>query len=100
VARARKLSRAEATAREVLEELVTLAAAAGLRVRRERLLREVGYHVRSGRCRVRLDDLLLLDRALPTDAQIDILVEELRQVSLDGLEFSDRVRRVLGRAAA
>jgi len=82
----------------LLEELKTLAAHLGFEVRQEKLLREVGYRVRSGSCRVREAHVILLDRALLPNAQIDILVEELAGRSVDDVYLSPAARRLLERA--
>jgi hypothetical protein len=97
---------AESTARgtgqqvALLDELKSVATRLGFDVREERLLREVGYRVRSGRCRVRDAQLILLDRGLPASAQIDILVDELAGQPLDDVYLSPAARRLLDRAAA
>jgi hypothetical protein len=82
----------------LLEELKEVATRLGFEVRQERLLREVGYRVRSGSCRVRDTRVILLDRALPVSAQIDILVEELAGHPVDEVYLSPAVRRLLERA--
>jgi hypothetical protein len=74
--------------------------AVGFEVREERLLREVGYRVRSGSCRVRDKHVTLLDRGLPVGAQIDILVDELAGRSLEDLYLSPAARSLLEGAAA
>ena len=76
-----------------------MATRLGFEVRQERLLREVGYRVRSGSCRVRETRVILLDRVLPVNAQIDILVDELAGHPLDDVYLSPAVRRLLERAA-
>jgi hypothetical protein len=83
----------------LLDELKSVAARLGFEVREERLLREVGYRVRSGSCRVHDTRLILLDRGLPPDAQIDVLVEELAGRPLDDVYLSPAARRLLERAA-
>ena len=82
----------------LLDELKQLAERLGVKVREEVLLREVGYRVRSGSCRVRETRVILLDRALPTQAQIDILVDELSGQPLDEVFVSPALRRLLERA--
>jgi len=84
----------------LLEELKNTAEKLGLAVREERLLREVGYRVRSGSCRVRDEEVLFLDRGLPASAQIDVLVEELAGRPLDDIYLSPAARALLERAAA
>ena len=69
-------------------------------VRQEKLLRDVGYHVRSGSCRVRDLRVILLDRSLPLAALIDILVDELAAEPLETLYLSPAARRLLERAGA
>ena len=81
--------------RLLLEELKVVALNLGIRVREERLLREVGYRVRSGACRLRESDLVLLDRDLSTSAQIDILVDVLSGRCVDTVYLSPAARRLL-----
>jgi hypothetical protein len=81
----------------ILEELKALAARLGLEVREERLLREVGYQVRSGSCRVRERNLLFLDRDLPPAARMEILLEELSHRDLEEIYVSPELRRILGK---
>ncbi|MBI3783360.1 MAG: hypothetical protein HY270_08155 [Deltaproteobacteria bacterium] len=89
----------EASSSALLEELKDAAVRLGFEVREEKLLREVGYHVRSGGCRLRGADLILLDRALPVAAQIDVLIDQLSGRSLDDVYLSPAARHLLERAA-
>ncbi len=84
----------------LLEELKSAATRLGFEVREEKLLREVGYRVRSGSCRVREKHVILLDRGLSASAQIDILVDELAGCSLEDVYLSPAARRLFERAAA
>jgi len=93
------LPRTAADQLALLEELKKLAAQFGFEVRQEKLLREVGYRVRSGSCRVGEAQVILLDRALPPAAQIDILIDELAGRPLDDVYLSPAARRLLERAA-
>jgi len=79
----------------LLEELKSVAEKLGIRVREERLLREVGYRVRSGGCRVREDAVILLERGLPAGLQIDVLVDELARYPLESIYLSPVARRLL-----
>jgi len=79
----------------LLEELKAVAGRLGFEVREEKLLREVGYHVRSGSCRVRESHVILLDRNLPVTGQIDVLAEELAKHPLDGIYLSPVARQLL-----
>ena len=70
----------------------------GLRVREERLLREVGYRVHSGSCRVGDDQILFLERGLPVSAHIDVLIDELAARPLDLIYLSPAARVLVERA--
>ncbi|MGH7963238.1 MAG: hypothetical protein ACRERD_15665 [Candidatus Binatia bacterium] len=84
----------------LLQELKTLAERLGIRVREEKLLREVGYRVRGGGCRVHGKEIVFLDRDLPLSERVDILLDELsrRQVNQDML--SPPLRRLFAGEAA
>lgn len=84
----------------LLQELKTLAERLGIRVREEKLLREVGYQVRGGGCRVHDQEIVFLDRDLPLSDRIEILLNELsrRQVHQDML--SPPLRRLLAGGAS
>jgi hypothetical protein len=84
----------------LLDELKAVAERVGLRVREERLLREVGYRVRSGRCRLGSDEILFLERGLPVSAQIDVLIDELAGRSLEDVYLSPAARALVERVAA
>ena len=60
-----------------LQDLIAAAKELNIEVRTEKLLREVGYRARSGRCRVKGKDLILLDRDAPISEQVDFLTAEL-----------------------
>ena len=60
-----------------LKELIGAARQMNIEVRTEKLLREVGYRARSGRCRVNGQELILIDRDTPISDQIDFLSAEL-----------------------
>jgi hypothetical protein len=60
-----------------LRDLITAAQQRNIEVRAEKLLREVGYRVRSGRCRVKGRDLILIDRDAPLNDQIEFLAAAL-----------------------
>jgi hypothetical protein len=60
-----------------LSELISTARRMNIEVRTEKLLREVGYRARSGRCRVNGQELILIDRDAPISDQIDFLSAEL-----------------------
>lgn len=79
------------------EELKELAGKLGITVREEVLLREVGYRVRSGLCRVRGEDVLFLDRHARAEERLDALVRELARRDLETEYVSPELRRLLER---
>jgi hypothetical protein len=79
------------------EELKDLARRLGIQVREETLLREVGYHVRSGACRVRGEAVIFLDRGLPASERIHVLVDGLVGRDIDAVYLSPTLRRLLER---
>lgn len=62
-----------------LQDLIARAKAMNLQVRKEKLLREAGYRVHSGRCRVNGHEIIILDRDAPIGDQIDFLAGELAE---------------------
>src|SRR5271155_1509717 len=79
----------------MVEELTQAAERVGLQVRRERLLREIGYRARGGACRLREKDLVIIDPNQPPNEQLDVLVEALRTRDLEALYLSPAARRML-----
>lgn len=80
----------------LLQELKTVAERLGIRVREEKLLREVGYRVRGGGCRVRGQEIVFLDRDLPLADRIEIMLDELARRNPDPEVLSPPLRRLLG----
>ncbi len=76
-------------------ELREVAESIGIRVRRERLKREVGYSVHSGLCRVEGEEVLLLESELSPDIQVDLLVSVLSGRDLSLVELTPDTRRLL-----
>jgi len=60
-----------------LEELIGAAKRMNIEVRTEKLLRDIGYRVHSGRCYLNGQELILLDRDAPISDQVDFLSAEL-----------------------
>ncbi|MGH8011548.1 MAG: hypothetical protein ACREQ4_03475 [Candidatus Binataceae bacterium] len=77
------------------DELTDAAKRLGMEVRREKLMREVGYRARGGACRLREKNLIILDRDQPAVEQIEVLAEALRDRDLEQLYLSPAARRVL-----
>lgn len=88
-------SRAARTAR-VLEELIESARRCGLEVRREKILREVGYRARGGACRVKQRELVIVDREQSVEEQIEVVADALRERGLESLYLSPAARRMIG----
>ena len=79
------------------EELKEVARRLGVRVREEVLLREVGYRVRSGGCRVHGENVIFLDRNLPPGERVDVLLDALAARDIDTLYLSPALRRLFER---
>ncbi len=77
-----------------LGELKEVATRLGIQVREEKLLREVGYRVRGGGCRVRDQDIVFLDRDRPVTERVDILLDELSQREVDTQALSPSIRHL------
>ena len=74
-----------------------LADKLGIRVREEILLREVGYRVRSGLCRVRGQDVVFLDRHLSQGERLEVMLTALEGRDLETQYVSPALRRLLER---
>ena len=62
-----------------LQQLIGAAKQKNIEVRTENLMREVGYRARSGRCRFKGQEIILIDRETPLSEQIEFLAAELGQ---------------------
>ncbi|MBV8773137.1 MAG: hypothetical protein JO166_12535 [Deltaproteobacteria bacterium] len=83
----------------LVDELSEAAKQVGLEVRREKILREVGYRARGGACRFRERNLIILDREMGPAEQIEILADALRGRDLEALYLSPAARRLVEPAA-
>ncbi|HUN58487.1 MAG TPA: hypothetical protein VMU41_10270 [Candidatus Binataceae bacterium] len=79
----------------LVDELADAAKRVGIEVRREKIMREVGYRVRGGPCRLRDQDLIILDREQPPADQIEVLADALRSRDLERVYLSPAARRIL-----
>jgi hypothetical protein len=77
------------------EELRELATRLGVEVREEPLLREVGYHVHSGACRVHGRELIILERGLSASERIDVLVRGLLDRDFETHYLSPALRQLI-----
>jgi|GEM_PF-1284908 len=80
---------------ELLSRLKHLAEATGLEVREERLMREAGYSVHSGVCRVKGREVLILDRNLAPGERIEAAVAILADRDLDSMYIEPAMREFL-----
>jgi hypothetical protein len=60
-----------------LQALIETAKAMNIEVRTEKLLREAGYRVHSGRCRIKDQNVILINRDTSIADQIAFLAAEL-----------------------
>jgi hypothetical protein len=83
----------------LIDELIEVATRCGLKVRREKILREVGYRARGGACRLRGTEFIIMDREQPAAEQLDILTQALRNQDTEELYLSPAARRLVGGGA-
>ena len=79
----------------LVQRLKDLVERVGVTVRDERLVREVGYHVRSGACRLHGQDVLLLDTGASVAERIEALLDFLSQRDLSGVYVEPELRRMV-----
>lgn len=77
------------------DELTEAAKRLGLEVRREKILREIGYRARGGACRFRERNLIIIDRDMPPAEVVEVLADALRERDLEQLYLSPAARRLL-----
>jgi hypothetical protein len=72
-----------------LQELIVSARNLNIQVRTEKLLREAGYRPKSGSCRVKGQNLILIDRDARVSDQIEFLASELAELKSDGKDGTE-----------
>jgi hypothetical protein len=82
--------------RDLLEKLKGIGARIGVEVREERLVREVGYSVHGGRCRLEGQDIILLDRNAAVSERIEILADALSEFDLGEVYMDPEIRELVG----
>ena len=87
--------RKESRMLKLVDELCEVAERVGLVVRREKILREIGYRVRGGACRLREKDLVIIDRDMAPGDQLEVLADALRSRDLESLYLSPAARQVV-----
>ena len=80
---------------KLVEELCEAAERFGLVVRREKILREIGYRARGGACRLREKNLVIIDRDMAPAEQLEVLADALRSRDLESLYLSPAARQVV-----
>ena len=81
----------------ILLGLEQTAEQLGLKVRYERL-GDDEFDVRSGRCRIKGEEILLIDRRLDQAARMEILKTELGRMDLSGIYIKPFLREILGQS--
>ncbi|MCL5044275.1 MAG: hypothetical protein M1336_03215 [Deltaproteobacteria bacterium] len=79
----------------LIEELSQVLARSGFEVRREKLLREVGYRARGGACRLGEKQLVIIDRDQPWGEQLELLAALVRESGHQTCELSQAARRLV-----
>jgi len=79
----------------LFKELKRFAEQAGFEVRCEKLLREVGYRVKSGSCSVNGRRWIILDRNLAARDRIDLLADEIRDSIPQTVEIPSNLQKYL-----
>lgn len=80
---------------KLADELIDAAQRLGVEVRREKILREVGYRARGGPCRLREQDLIIIDREMAPADQLELLAEVLKDREHEQLYLSPAARKLL-----
>jgi len=80
---------------KLVDELCEAAERVGLVVRREKILREIGYRARGGACRLREKELVIIDRDTAPAEQLEVLADALRSRDLESLYLSPAARQVV-----
>jgi hypothetical protein len=91
--------KADEKKRLLLDQLKEIAAAIGIEIREERLVREVGYAVHSGPCRLHGRDVVLLDSGAEVAELIDAMLDYLAGRDLDAVYIEPQVRDMISRRA-
>ncbi|MEW6265575.1 MAG: hypothetical protein AB1641_21085 [Thermodesulfobacteriota bacterium] len=80
--------------RRILDDLEELAAKIGLKVRYESLANDE-IEVRSGRCRVGNEEMIIIDRRLDVGRRLEVLGRELARQDLESVHMKPYLRTML-----
>jgi len=75
-----------------LQELIGAAKELNIELRTEKLLRDIGYRVHSGRCHLNGQALILIDRDAPISDQVEFLSVELARCRSENPQLEPRPR--------
>jgi hypothetical protein len=81
--------------RLLLDQLEEIAANIGVEVREERLVREVGYSVHSGPCRLHGRDVVLLDSNAELGELIEAMLDLLTSRDLEQVYIEPEIRDLI-----
>lgn len=93
------MRKADERQRILLDQLIDLAAGIGADVREERLVREVGYSVRSGPCVLNGKEIVLLDTNAELGDRVDALLDFLAARDIDHLYVEPELRELIAARA-
>ncbi len=79
---------------QIYQHLIDLAEKIGIEVSAENL-KASGFPVKSGMCKIKGKDRIVLDKRKSTDEKIDVLVDCLRQFPLDNIYVIPVIRDLL-----
>jgi len=82
------------TSDQIYQHLVDLAEKLGMDVSVHNL-KISGFPVKSGICKIKGKNRIVLDKRLPTDDQIDILIDCLRPFPIDDIYIIPAIRNLL-----
>lgn len=97
--RSRATSKADDDKLVLLSQLKELAERVGVEVREEKLVREVGYSVRSGLCKLNGKMVVLLDTNTSVNDRIEVMREFLSAQNTDEIYIEPELRRLISDAS-
>lgn len=88
-------SKADEDKAQLLGQLKELAGRVGVEVREEKLVREVGYSVRSGLCKLNGEPVVLLDTNTSLSDRIEVMLDFLSLQNIDEMYIEPEIRRLI-----
>ncbi len=93
-------SKADEEKKQLLAQLTELAGRVGVEVREEKLVREVGYSVRSGQCKLNGEPVVLLDTNTSLSDRIEVMLDFLSSQNIDDIYIEPEIRRLIAASLA